>query len=439
MRRTLKNAAPIITFLTRSPSSSRKTQALFNALFDMRPVVEPSNEKEDPNNNYGQSFDINSRISSNFDGVEEVSMNDMFHPMFKKKWDSTASICSSSGTIFHFLSLTSKTANDVEIETNTGDFGLSILSITPGPDDFRNNSDSSLGNGTISKSITMSRQLLASQIEQRINPKLLGLKFTLLHGLGKPITYSRLMGRENDGIPLLKLTPSSYNNTIDADSEKKKDKTTMKLKEVVLPYFENATCESGNSLLTEFSGSSLSRPITGLYQWPSSLAFRPLPTPTVDMNLPPPTLVFQCQSFDEAKTSIENMGGKAAKVGFSGSSQEGQLRVLGLNALSGLDVRYCESQSFSTSFAEAEEAMMAGSLEELQSVNVMTMGGNVKGGSVDDDDDNITAQRTDPKTNHGDCFVEFRANLKRPSGFFKSTPNSGGGRIAKGYNMPFEC
>jgi len=442
MHRTLMNGAPTITFLSRSPSSSRKAQALFNGLFGVRPVVEPSNEKEDSSNTHEGSFD--SRISGIFDGVEEDSINDMFHPMFGKKWDSSASICASSGTIFHFLSLTSKTANE---STDEDDLGLSLLSITPGPDDLRKKSASSLGDGTISQSILMSRQLLSSHMEQHSNPKILGLKLALLHGLGKPIMNSRLMGRENDGIPLLNFIPTSNNDVIHVDCEKKIDKTPMKLREVVLPYFDNATCESGNSLLTEFSRSSLSRPITGLYQWPFSsssgisngVAFRPMPCGTEDMNLPPPTLVFQCQSIDEAKISIEEMGGIAAKVGFSGALQQGQLRVLGLGALSGLDIRYCESQSFSTSFAEAEEAVMAGSLEELQSINVMTEGGNVKGSSTDDDDHHTTGRKTDPMTNLGDCFVELRANLKRPSGFFKSIFKERVTRVAKPYNMPFEC
>jgi len=85
---------------------------------------------------------------------------------------------------------------------------------------------------------------------------------------------------------------------------------------------------------------------------------------------------------------------------------------------------------------------MAGSLEDLQSVNVMVEGGGQQNGksSDDDDDDGTAVQRTDPMTDLGDCFVELRANLKRPSGFFKSIMKNDdrGTRIAKSYNMPFE-
>ena len=83
-----------------------------------------------------------------------------------------------------------------------------------------------------------------------------------------------------------------------------------------------------------------------------------------------------------------------------------------------------------------------GSLEDLQSFNVVVEGGGQQNGkSSDDNDDNGTAaQRTDPTTDFGDCFVELRANLKQQSGFLKSIMKNydRGTRIEKSYNMPFE-
>lgn len=454
MRRSILNTAPTITLLTRSPSSSRKTQTIFNALFGMMPIDATQKGIEGFGNDEEDDIrTINGRIQGG-NATKRDSMNAMFHPLLGMNWDSVASVCPSSGTILHFLSLTSTSAREyVETESvsNDDDFGLSLLSVTEGFDDLKSELTTMSTREAMYESVLMSRQMLASHMEQHRNPKTLGLTLAALHALGKPITHSRVMGRANNGIPLLSWRRgglwTSNKDTIEVNWENTSDQSPPnRLREVVLPYFDDATGTSGRSLLAEFSSSPLSRPITGLYQWPSltsnkkGVAFRPLPCGTEDLNLPPPTLVFQCQSIDKAKTSIEKIGGSAAKVGFSGKQQQGQLRVTGLSMLSGLDVRFCESESFSTSFAEAEEAVMAGSLEELQSVNVMADGrGQENVRSSDDNDDNNNVRRTDPMTDLGDCFVEFRANIKNPSGFFKSTSRSGsGGRIAKSYSMPFE-
>jgi len=348
MHRTAISTAPTITLLTRSPSSSRNTQNLFNALFGMRPIGATLNMEEGVNNNYEQGVDANSRTPNIGKGTKEDSMNDMFHPLLRKNWDSVASVCPTSGTILHFISLTSKSAEEsaeIEIDSNKNDSVLSLLSVTQGPE-YLNSVSASVSNpGAMSESVQMSRQMLASHMEQHSNPRTLGLKIAALHALGKPITHSRVMGRENNGIPLLELPTSLNIDRTDDNCEDKLDQAPYKLREVVLPYFDDSTTSSGRSLLGEFSNSLLTRPITGLYQWPlltsspkkHGVAFRPLPCGTEDLNLPPPTLVFQCQSIDDAKASIEKMGGSAAKVGFSGSRQQGQLRVTGLSALNGLD------------------------------------------------------------------------------------------------------
>ena len=218
------------------------------------------------------------------------------------------------------------------------------------------------------------------------------------------------------------------------------------------------------TLQHKFSMSSLSRPRTGLYQWPAStsrcseidssnistgreIIFRPLPTAPTDLKVPPPCLIFQPNSVSSSDNSqslslaveeivnrVKQNGGMTSKIGFN-SQRVGQLRVLHLDLL-GLDIRYCPSKQCSISFAESEESLMAASLPELQSIHVMVEG-------ADSNDDNTINVKNDTQTNDqnksrysvqygqegehtqdamnglGDCWVEFKANIKRPSGFFK--------------------
>ena len=155
-----------------------------------------------------------------------------------------------------------------------------------------------------------------------------------------------------------------------------------------------------------------------------------------------------------------------SKVGFSGSAN-GQLQITVPN-LHGLELRFCDSNQLSSSFAEAQESLMAGSLTELQNVNVMAEGrggsgsvGNsttsstsghsssLNGKSRDDDEKDAFKPRIDSMNGLGDCWVEFRANVKKPAGYLKnvlvSRTNSmtagGAGktsRIAKAPTLPYE-
>ena len=200
------------------------------------------------------------------------------------------------------------------------------------------------------------------------------------------------------------------------------------------------------------------------------------------MTLSPPTLVFQCDSLQEIQDLISkqvqrdqnlNLSINTSKVGFSGSAN-GQLQITVPN-LHGLELRFCDSSQLSSSFAEAQESLMAGSLTELQNVNVMAegrggiSGGSGSGGSIDhsllngksrdddddDDDDEKDAfkSRIDSMNGLGDRWVEFRANVKKPAGYLKnvlvsrttntSSITAGGGagrtsRIAKAPTLPYE-
>lgn len=291
-----------------------------------------------------------------------------------------------------------------------------------------------------------------------------------------------------------------------------------RLREIVLSYMEDDASSTsigdpnGKTLLQTFSKSRLIRPVTGLYQWPKSrnnnkstqhhhhnhhhsitndsettsttplqqqqqpVCFRPLPSAKEDMTLSPPTLVFQCNSLTEIQDVIQSQkqqksekwrdwnGVSTAKVGFSGSANYGQLQV-SLPNIQGLELRFCDSTRLSSCFAEAQESLMAGSLNELQNVNVMAEGGVGAGAGTtlhdvsrgagagedqkEEEDHASSKSRIDSMNGLGDCWVEFRANMKKPSGYLKNVlvsrnVNSIAGRrpsqkrIAKAPNLPYE-
>jgi hypothetical protein len=94
----------------------------------------------------------------------------------------------------------------------------------------------------------------------------------------------------------------------------------------------------------------------------------------------------------------------------------------------GLDIRLTESTACISSFSEAQEALLAGSLDELQNVNVLMEGGNE------------TKAYQETMNGLGDCWVEFRANLKKPSGFFtrNTKSNRQSHKVAKAPDIPYE-
>jgi 3-hydroxyacyl-CoA dehydrogenase len=127
-------------------------------------------------------------------------------------------------------------------------------------------------------------------------------------------------------------------------------------------------------------------------------------------------LVFQCPSLTDAQALVEDtLGGQTAKIGWRGDGQCGSL-IVNHPSIHGMDVRLCEVRessnewALSSSFDEAQESLLAGSLDELQSTLVMSDG---KGS-----DDESTVE-VDPKTNSADCWVEVRSNVKHPTGYRK--------------------
>jgi hypothetical protein len=194
------------------------------------------------------------------------------------------------------------------------------------------------------------------------------------------------------------------------------------LKEIAVPAYDFAVYSDSSSLLTRLSSSGLPSPKTGLYNW-SSTRIRPLPTGSEDQRLPPPSLIFHCDSLEDV--SVEEHGAVTSRIGF-GSLGNGQLIVLHKD-LPGLDLRYCSSTVSASSFAEAQESLLAASLADLQSTNILLGGGE--------------KAKADERIGLGDCWVEFRANIKAPLGFWRKyamAKSKSKHRIAKAPDLPFE-
>lgn len=315
---------------------------------------------------------------------EDDSLNSRFQtPFLRKQWDSVVSRCKASGTILHFLALENSST-----ETES----LSVLAVVDG------------GDVSCTDAVTRSRNLLAENISVS--------KVSWKHSLGRSLEPKDLLGTN---LPILEFTDSDM-TTVDSSS------SDMRLKEVCIPHYDDDVYQNGETFLSMLSESSLNRPVIGLYQFNNGLAMRPLPSAKEDRSLPAPSLVFQC-----ADTSEEELHGVVtAKIGFSGTSRQGQWMVAHAD-LPGLDLRLTDSNTFSSSFAEAQDSLLASSLSELQNENVLLEGGGNQRAS------------SDAMNGAGDCWVEFRANLKQPSGFMKRKPKGAkADKVAKVPNLPYE-
>ena len=270
--------------------------------------------------------------------------------------------------------------------------------------------------GTVRESIQNFRDLFAASVQDRSTA--IKLKWSLL---GHSITpMSMLNSNSCGGLPLLQLPPVVQGKCA---APTKEDLTTSgRLKEIVVPYFDHATFKDGSTLQSRISDSSLTRPAVGVYQWTSSSTHvRPLPTAAEDRRLPPPSLIFHSSNLDEILKKTAP-GLKVAKIGYSGT-KTGQLMMLHPD-LEGIDVRYCSQDIISSAFSEAQESLLAASLEELQSSNILLAGG--EQGKIDE------------RLGKSDCWVEVRANLKRPSGYWQRKGGQSKQRIAKIPDIPYE-
>ena len=387
-------------------------------------------------------------------------------PLLSKwRFESAASICPVSKAVIHLISLTDGT-DDKENGDRTEDSvtgnecsssssnSISLLSITG---DAKTDAK---------ESVLESREILSQHLRGG-GGVLLGVK------LAMRATYSTY---PVEGAHILRELPvfdlpsvvsvyvSSGDEGISGCASTRSDsmKRPCFLREVVIPHFDSTPIKS-------FPASALSRPKTGLYQWPACLGsrssgtpsstgivIRPLPTASEDRILPPPSLIFQCADLEVAAAEdLQDIPGtELAKIGFSGDGRGGQYMVQNAS-LDGLDVRLCDSTELSSSFAEAQDALLSASLNELQSANVMAEGNEGEGtrndgGSRGSDDES----RSDALNGVGDCWIEFRANMKNPKGFFGSKGRTAGGgdrsliignsrrskqqRVAKAPDLPYE-
>lgn len=195
-------------------------------------------------------------------------------PGFSRRWDSVASKCNSSGTVFHFLSITLNKSD--QASTNEGGGHLSLLAVT----------DSQTKKQSDINSIQESRRLIANVCKEA--GYLRSLRLTLNHVAGRPISVCDIIGFGND-LPLL-LLPMNDEET---PTEAKGPRTHSGLKEIAIPHYDDWKFPNGQTLLSMLGSSVLHRPAVGLYQWPNNgVAIRPLPSAKEDRFLPAPSLVF---------------------------------------------------------------------------------------------------------------------------------------------------
>jgi len=390
-------AGTVLTFLSPSTAYSRSAVELLNASLGLIP--------------------INNSTSNMRDSLDNLH----FGSGGQEKWHSTASYCQTSGTILHFLSLSTNDNNN-DNQDKDSMVPLQLISIH------------GLG------SIADCRQSLANTIQSKqytIETRLRGVIFNFMHKLGKQITPAWILA-SNPTVhvsPILELTNHSKDNcvTIDVTSHE----NIGKLRELVLPFFPN-----DSSLQSKLSKSSLARPLPGLYQCSvdstdeskdtianNGLIFRPLPAAEEDLTLSQPSLVFQCQHLTDSQKLIKQKGGTTYKIGWKGDDKLGSLMVRHPSLL-GLDIRLVQSVTDdwipTAAFDESTESLLAGSLDDLQSSHVNS-NGNVS-------DDSLVK---DEKIGNGDCWIEMRSNVTRPSGFIKQFKKKKQ-TIAKPPDLPFE-
>jgi len=406
MNQTKRLHAPVISILSPSFTASKKAISLISALGNL------------------EQFCV---VTDDIPVSPEKTLNETFKssiPKLSRSWHSVGSRCPVSGSIIHFCSV----GDDLNVpeanrEQNRRPKSFALLGIT-------DIDDSDLNDGSkVDVAIRKFRELLASRLNEApaVNRTILNLKCILN---GNVTAKDLLKDVSHDGLPLLSppkgLTVARSSVSLRKDLDERKDQLPFTfLKEIVVPHFDYAEYCDGSTLLSNLSLARTNRPAIGVFEWPnSSTCIRPLPTASEDRNLPSPSLIFHCES-PEDTTKIKDFGFHEARIGYNGLGHgHGQVMLLHKD-LMGLDVRYCPRTTVSSAFSEAQDSLLAGSLEELQSTNVL----------VSSSDE----ARSDMRIGNGDCWVEVRANLKRPGTLWqRSKTSSRKQRIAKIPDIPYE-
>ena len=211
-------------------------------------------------------------------------------------------------------------------------------------------------------------------------------RLTLKRMFQQPITVRDVLGKGS--LPVLQLGGS-----VDDEIQPQTTFTPGCLKEIAIPTYEHARYSDGRTLRDYLSQAPLYRPVTGLYQTSSGVCIRPIPMGVEDRQWSPPSLVFHADPQNEENHLEENdSNGKTlnemvvSKIGYNGISR-GQVMVRSHHWL-GIDIRLCPQTVYKSGFAEAQEALLAGSLPSLQSHHVL----DGARGTID------------PKTNQMDCW-----------------------------------
>jgi len=419
MNRSRQLKAPIITFLSPSLAASKKATSLLSALGKFENISVVTDDDTHLSTNIG----LNDTLKSNIPGFSRYS------------WDSIGAKDAVSGSVIHFCSIglrrinvESKKENCNEQDQNQQNIPFSLLAITDTGNDQSDDSKKKEydGNAEVDIVIRNVRCQLASIINEGgfLNSASLILKYFFK---GKLTVCDLLKNFSPDGLPLLSI-PSNMQSKIVDDGCVPKSTTTC-LKEVVVPYFDYAAYRDGSTFMSKLGFARTRRPAVGVYEWPinntsnSRTCIRPLPTCAEDQTLPSPSLIFHCES-PENEVKIREYGFREARIGYGGGGlNRGQVMLLH-NDLIGLDIRYCPRTNVSSAFSEAQESLLAGTIEELQSTNILLTGGE--------------EANYDERIGNADCWIEERAKFKRPSGYFRSKNSSRKQRIAKIPNIPFE-
>ena len=257
--------------------------------------------------------------------------------------------------------------------------------------------------------------------------------------------------RTNDFVPLFDVTTAPPNTNISDDVYGGHDSILPKwnigdLKEIVIPFdFSNTMYGSSSNTTTTFIDTlsnirhqEFNRSVTGLYQLPySNLYIRPIPMAKEDRQCcTKPTLIFHSDTdhmdgvLQQNHTIDTNIDGttKLMKIGYTGRQSHGQVMISDSSRFGGISVRLCAQQQPTSAFAEAQDSLLASSLNELQSQHVLL---------------STSDHSKDPRTNNTDCWVEFRANLRHPLGFIPTSSLVSGSlsnppKIAKAPDLPYE-
>jgi hypothetical protein len=379
----------VITLLSPSPDASRRAQELMGEIFGLQQVAQAEA-------NYDQEDVLNQKFQSG-----------MLAP--RMTWDSVASQCPTSDTVLHWLSAGSSNSS-----ARGGAFSLLGITAAPHP-----------------TAITETRTTLAAAFPAS------QWSLRMRHWLQRPLTAPMVLNQQY-GLPVLELPSSSDTGTTnDSASAASVPQSTSssssspRWKEIAFTMDDEAQYTDGSTVLSKLSDSGLTRPVTGLYEWPTSnssstkgLYVRPIPTAQVDFKgqFQSVVLTFQTPSvhdvLEQHRTSSTNNNNwqlQWHKIGFTGH-RNGQLRLQATctqnttlqNILPGLDVRFCDTDQPSSVFNEAGEALLASSVDELQSPNVLKS--KADPGIVDD------------KMGSADCWIEVRTMARNP-GLYNKRPH----------------